>query len=195
VTPTLLANDELLKRYSQGDRAAFEQLYTAFMPGLLAHAQTLTAGRVVDAATAQDLTSQVFVIAWEKRQTFHGRSEGQFAAYLRQCLFRYYLRKRGNHARYVSLDRPEGTWSALATLATNEGTLPDGLAADAEFREFLSEAMSRLLDRQRRVLQLRIQGHTYEEIAAREKIGVPSLKALLHRARRALRENLGFEED
>jgi RNA polymerase sigma-70 factor (ECF subfamily) len=74
----------------------------------------------------------------------------------------------------------------------DEGPTPERSAQTSLFRERLQDALDRLGEPHRSIVVLReIQGYKYDEIAETLKLPLNTVKVYLHRARKALREDLG----
>ena len=67
--PNVNSIDAIALRFIAGDRDAFEYLFGCFAPSVLA----FLAGRMA-LPDAEDVTQIVFLEAWEKRESFDGRS-------------------------------------------------------------------------------------------------------------------------
>lgn len=160
-----------------GSVAAFEQLYHDHVGRVHALCLRLTA----DAAMAEELTQDVFVRAWQKLDTFRG--ESSFGTWLHRLTVNLVLGRR----------RTDGRRSARIML-THDLTLYEGLgnsSSQAVDRLDLEAAMARLPEATRSVFVLHeVEGYTHQEIADLTGRAEGTCKALLHRARRLLKERL-----
>lgn len=162
-------------RAAAGDAVAFERLYRAHVARIHSLAR-----RMSGEETADDLTQEVFIRAWEKLPTFRG--EAAFGTWLHRLAVNWILSRRQTRrrreARRVSAD-------GVLELATARRSRP-GLDVDLE------RAVERLPDRARRVFVLYdVEGYPHDEIAGLMNISVGTSKSQLHRARMLLRERLG----
>jgi len=158
-----------------GDRRAFERLYRAHV----SRVYTLCARMVGDAATAEELTQDAFVRAWEKLALYRG--ESAFSTWLHRLAVNVVLNHRKSEGRRRGRvdDDPE----ALDGRAGHQP--PAGIRMDLE------QAIAGLPPGARRVFLLHdVEGFKHEEIAGMLGVTAGGSKAQLHRARRLLREAL-----
>lgn len=129
-----------------------------------------------DAARAEDLTQDAFLLAWRSLPSFRG--ESAFGTWLYR----------------IAVNRTLASLRAPATDGTGD-TLDDSLQDETPFcpaeRSELERAVAALPPRARSVLVLHdIEGWTHEEIARALSLAPGSCKAHLHRARSLLRARL-----
>jgi RNA polymerase sigma-70 factor (ECF subfamily) len=160
-----------------GSVAAFEQLYRENVGRIYALCLRLSA----DPVRAEELTQDVFVRAWEKLGTFRGDSA--FSTWLHRLAVNEVLGQR----------RAEGRRGARVMLA-DDLTIYEGAGtppAEVGARMDLEAAMATLPDATRSVFVMHdVEGYTHQEIAELTGRAEGTCKALLHRARRMLRERL-----
>jgi RNA polymerase sigma-70 factor, ECF subfamily len=166
---------------ASGDRDAFERLYRANSGRVFA----LCVRMVAERSTAEELTQDVFVRAWEKLHLFRG--ESSFGTWLHRLTVNVVLNARKSDGRqrnrFEENDDEAGGMDALPGVVGMP--LAPGDMLDLE------EAITRLPPGARRVFVLHdVEGYKHEEIA--DMLGVTSgaTKAQLHRARLLLREAL-----
>jgi len=167
---------ESIRAALAGDRRAFEALYRAHSGRVHALCLRLSS----HAATAEELTQEAFVRAWQRLATFRGDSA--FATWLHRLtvnvVFDHQRAQRSWYRRTVSLD-DEGDAVDV---------LPDRGSAPGD-RHDLEAAIRRLPRGARTVFVLHdVEGWQHDEIAARAGIAVGTSKAHLHRARSLLKE-------
>ena len=132
-------------------------------------------------ARAEDATQETFLRAYQSRAQFR---EGDYLAWLRRI------------ARHVCIDQ----WRKKHPEVPIED--PDEEAAvclispvpDAERQsmfEQLHSEMAKLPEEQRRCLELKMEGHSYEEIASKTGLRVDAVRSHLQNGRRTLRLRLG----
>ena len=159
---------------ASGDAHAYERLYRSH----LARIHSL-ARRMISPDTADEVTQDVFVRAWEKLHTFRG--ESAFGTWLHRLAINVILGGRANlgiqRQRYQDGDEVFETVSA-------KPVTPE-LGMDFE------TAIGRLPKGARQVFVLHdVEGFKHEEIADNLGISVGTSKAQLHRARMMLRRHL-----
>ena len=171
------ANDTFLVRRAQAcNVAAFESLYRAHAGRVYALCRRLTGNR----ASAEELTQEAFVRAWERLGTFRG--ESAFFSWLYRLTVNVVLGERRAKRRYalrfVTTDDAEEPVQGVVPR-------PSGLRMDLE------QAIAALPPGAREVFVLHdVEGYKHEEIAGMTGLATGTSKAHLHRARRLLREHL-----
>lgn len=163
---------------------------------------SLIARSLTDPADAADITQEVFIKVFRSIRGFHGESS------LRTWLYRIALHEASNQRRwwcrhkkqeltidstFESADSEDDGIPLAATLA-DRGNSPFDLAAQAELRRNVEEALQQIPESFRNVVVLReIEGFAYEEIAEILDINVGTVKSRLTRGRTALRALLVTE--
>lgn len=166
-----------VRRAQQGDAGAFELLYREHAGRVYALCLRMCA----DPGRAEELTQDVFVRAWQKLDSFQGKSA--FGTWLHRLAVNVVLGDRRSEAvrvhRVFGTDEPEKFETPAAP--------PDpGMGMDLE------RAIALLPPGARNVFVLHdVEGYKHEEIAEMSGSAVGTSKAQLHRARRLLREALG----
>ena len=164
---------------SQGDRRAFERIYRSHVDRIF----SVCVRMVGDRGTAEELTQDAFVRAWEKLGTFRGDS--QFSTWLHRLAVNVVLNDREAEGR--RRDRHDDGIEDMDTLAFSDvRPLPvPGLSLDLE------RAIAALPPGARKVFVLHdVEGYTHEEIAETLGVTAGGCKAQLHRARMLLRRML-----
>jgi RNA polymerase sigma-70 factor (ECF subfamily) len=169
---------DLVTAARQGDRAAFETLYTRHRNRVYALVWRLCGG---DHGLAEDLLQEAFVRAWQKLDSFRGDS--RFATWLHRLTVNVALSDR--RIRVRRLKRETALEGAAERTASGARDVYAGTNMDLE------QAISRLPERARTVLVLfDVEGYSHAEIAELAGMAVGSSKAQLHRARKLVREEL-----
>lgn len=177
VAVTVPANTEAVdvRRAAGGDHDAFERLYRENVGRVYS-----LAVRMVDTDSAEDLTQEVFIRAWQKLDTFRGKS--RFGTWLHRLAVNHILSRRETLRRQQS--RNVGGDDVLAHVAAPKRRA-SGAAID------IDAALRRLPERARRVFVLYdVEGYSHEEIAGMMDVTVGTSKSQLHRARMLMRECL-----
>ena len=164
---------DLIEGCRRGDRASQKEVYELYSGRIYRLALKMTG----NTDTAFDLAQDTFVHAFQHIATFDGRSD------LGTWLYRIatnetlgFFRRKAVQQRYLRVMPPR-----------TESTEP----AEESRRNDVLEALSRLSDSDRTILELKYQrGLSYEEISAELKCTPGTVSSRLNRARARLREFL-----
>lgn len=181
----------LTARACQGDREAFRLLYERYARRVFAFLLGYTGQR----ETAEDLTQEVFLRAWQSLP--HYREQGEFLAWLFR-IARNLLTDRHRRRRLRLLP-----WSHLEAFETERipglthaGADPEAALLRGEAASALHIALSQLHPAQREVLLLRFfAGLSVSETAQVMGRSEGSVRVLQHRALQHLRHLLQGQED
>jgi len=179
-----LDNGELeaaLQRIALGDARAFDTLYAATLPRILA----LARGILRSESAAEDCAAETYIQVWRNAGNYDAQ-RGPALAWLHTiCRTRALDQLRALQRR------------AALTAATNEESLSidtpaaDMLSAAIEVSASIAPHLVRLSRKQREVLSLAFfQGMSHAEIAAATSLPLGSVKSHIHRAVAALRARL-----
>jgi len=179
------ADARLLGRVAEGDRAAFSELYDRFSRPLYA-----TAFRILnDAAEAQDIVHDAFVALWEKAATFETSRGTAFSWALTLTRNRAIDRLRSRRRRAELLD--SSAPSDLGLDENSSGPSADDSASASDQAVAVRAAVATLPADQQRALELAFFGGlTQEEIAARLRTPLGTIKARIRRGLLKLRDQL-----
>ena len=166
---------ELVRRAQDGDAAAFEHLYRSHSRQVY----SLCLRMLKNAADAEDITQQVFLILFRKIGMFCG--ESRLSTWLHRvtvnAVLMHMRRKRAGEARTESLDT-----EALPFL-----TVSDHSMDSAVDRINLRRALRKLPAGCRRMFLLHVVlGYRHQEIAKLESCSVGCSKSQVHKARKRL---------
>ncbi|HET6846254.1 MAG TPA: RNA polymerase sigma factor [Anaerolineales bacterium] len=168
---TLQDEADLVRRAKAGDASAFGQLYDAHVRRIYKYVFF----RVSDTETTEDLTSAVFLKAWENLRGY--RPSGPFLAWL-------YTIARNTVIDHYRTRKPAVKLEDVVLY--KEAELDEGLDRQID-AAVLKEAMQTLTDEQQEVLALRfIHELDTEEIARRMHKTEGAIRALQMRALQAL---------
>ena len=164
----------LIRKASQGNEKAFEELYRIYADGVYTLALRMTG----EIQAAEDITQEIFIRVWRKIETFRGKSA--FRTWLYRLSMNEILRRRGQLNR-----RP-------IPLPEKEIPVPEEDPAEkTAIRMDLQNAISGLPVRCRGVLILHeLLGYNHREIAGIMKITPGTSKAHLHKAKNLLNREL-----
>jgi len=172
----------LIEQARAGDTTALTRLLEGYAPRVLRFGAKLCG----TSADAEDVMQQTLLTVMSQLGTFRG--ESHFSTWLfsiarNHCLK---LRSRGPeaHAR-APLEAAE------QVLETPARQAPDEAVSQEQLEQALDGAIAALEPAQREVLVLRdIEGLSAQEVAQAVGVSVDAVKSRLHRARKALREQL-----
>jgi RNA polymerase sigma-70 factor (ECF subfamily) len=173
--PRVAVSDPLVPA-GVADPAAFRALYDAHAPRV--HALCLRLER--DAATAEELTQDVFIRAWRALPEFRG--DAKVSTWLHRIAVNVVLEHRRTTSRRLRRVEPIGDLELLGASAP---------APEAGLDLDLRAALETLPPGARAVFVLHeVEGYTHEEIAEMSGVTTGTTKTQLFRARRLLREAL-----
>jgi len=169
---------DLLDRLREGDHDAFDAIFRAHYPPLVALAERMLRQRAI----AEEIVQDVMLELWKRRATL------SFDVSLRAYLFQATRNRVLNHFRHEKVERVGQSFAAVETQVEPR---PHALLTEEEIDVALREAVTTLPDRCREVFELsRVQGLRYAEIAAVMGISVKTVEAQMGKALRMLRERL-----
>ena len=162
-----------------GEKPPFEQLYRDFLQRIFAYVRA----QLGSSADAEDVTSQVFLKAYQAYDRFQPQGETP-AAWLFQIARNAIL---DHYRRSGSRDRLQRAVAAEPGPTED----PSRLAEQHLEYEQLMELVSRLPDRQREAIALRHSGLSFLEVGSLMESSEDAAKMLYHRALKALRAAAG----
>ena len=188
------AMNRLLDDARRGETEALSMLYRQFLPGVFGY----IAARVPDRATAEDLTSEVFLKMVEGISQLKASDEAGFAAWILQIAritVAGYYRKRENKPAFVSLEprfwEEGGSGENEAITANNPDVDPVLRAESRDEWNTVVNAINTLTEEQRQVLIGRlILGYDVNTVARMIGKKANAVKALQFRALRSLQRLL-----
>jgi len=193
----LEALERVLVRARQGDTEALSMLYNQFLHGIFGY----IAMRVPDRATAEDLTSEVFLQMVEGIHRLRANDEAGFTAWL-LCIARVavagYYRQREKQPTQVPL--PDESWDQTKTqrlmiLASSPESDPVYWTEAREDWWTVVQAINALTEEQRQVLVGRlILGYDVATVARIIGKKANAVKALQFRALQSLQRLLGNQQ-
>src|SRR5581483_6636071 len=179
----------LLDQARQGESESLSTLYRQFLPGIFGYIAT----RVPDRATAEDLTSEVFLSMVESIHRVRTNDAAGFAAWLLQIArntIAGYYRKRENQPAFVPLDPVSGEGDEIGYTTQAEADPVLQAEARAEWQTVV-QAINALTEEQRQVLVGRlILGYDVTTVAQMVGKKANAVKALQFRALNSLQRLL-----
>jgi RNA polymerase sigma-70 factor (ECF subfamily) len=185
------SDEELMLRYRDGDKTAFETLYGRYEKPLFDFIYRM----VPNAAETESLFQETFLRLVRAKRKY--RATAQFKTWLFQIAVNLCRdRSRGmKHRSHLSLNSPltaqGGGRSELQDIVSDPSPAVDKSVEDGELQSAVKGAVSSLPEDEQLVVVLReYQGMKYSEIA--EVMGRPigTLKSINHRAHERLRNAL-----
>jgi RNA polymerase sigma-70 factor (ECF subfamily) len=185
---------QLMLAVQQGDEAAFHRLFEKHVRGVIGFAMQLVGNR----ARAEELAQDVFLQIFRTRSRYTPRARFKTWLYrmvTNACLSE--LRRAEHHVRLQPLDAPGGEQmddrQASVELPGRSG---EEIALDREAVDRLRAALAELPAQQRAALLLaRVNGLSYDEVAASLSCSVSAVKSLIHRATVTLRERMHSDSE
>jgi RNA polymerase sigma-70 factor, ECF subfamily len=183
----------LISRARRGDREAFSEMVSPFVPTLLQRARRVT-GNVAD---AEDVRQETLLKAWSRLDQFSGNCDDNtddFRAWLARIAGNTSidtLRQRRD-GKHLSLEEPRGnSEESLASLLEAKSADPEEQCARREMGRMLADAILQLPADLRQACLLRdVMHYSTQEVADRLSISVVAVRLRLFRARRRLREKM-----
>jgi RNA polymerase sigma-70 factor (ECF subfamily) len=162
-------------------KPAFEELYREYVNRVYAFLRS----QLGNAQDAEDVTSQVFMKAYEAYGRYEARQEAPTA-----WLFRIARNAAMDHHRRAGRkDRLERAVAREPAPSADPGVLAEERILYGE----LMDALALMPDRQREVIGLRHSGLSFLEVGTLMECSEDAAKMLYHRAVRALRTSLPEE--
>jgi RNA polymerase sigma-70 factor, ECF subfamily len=169
----VLPDGDIVRRFQEtGDNACFAELFTRHRQKVFFACR----GFFPDGAAAEDATQEAFLRAYQNIHSFHG---GDFSGWLMRI------------AKNVCIDqwrkrRPETGIEEIESTGRTAVGRPDAnydlrLAVQKVWQEVKS-----LSPEQRRCLEMKIGGYSYDETAARMGLPIEAVKSHLQNGRRML---------
>lgn len=175
VSSRFAADAELARRIASGDERAFEEFYHAHVRRVYAICMRLSA----DPERALALVQDIFVLAWERMDSFRG--ESRLSSWLHRIAVNQFIEGQRRRTR----------WQRLLVRGDERVDRSPGRHDDPGLRLDLERCIAALPAGARTMLVLRdIEGHSYRDISRITGVTEGTVKAQLHRARRLLKEML-----
>lgn len=175
---TLNPELEWVQRIAEGDRDAFEKLYTTYQTRLFRYLLRM----VGDTGTAEELTNDTMVTVWKAAGTFKGQSKPStwlFAIARNKAL----NAMRGLRPMMVEVE------TAMAVAASGESA--EQTVSRGDLQTAMKQALQQLSAEHREVIELTFyQELSYQEIAEIMQCPVNTVKTRMFYAKKKLQEAL-----
>ena len=179
-----VADQEMMRRLSGGDEAAFAAFYRRFSPGLFSMVYQI----LQDQKESEDVLQEAFVQMWKKAATYDASRSGLFTWAVMISRNRAIDRLRSRQRRFRTV---EAATAELEAVPPEGGEQADTLLGQFEERTRVRSALVKLPAPQREAIDLAFfGGMTQLEIS--DKLGTPlgTVKARIRRGLLALRDVL-----
>jgi RNA polymerase sigma factor (sigma-70 family) len=173
-TPPLVSDEEVVRRFREtGDNAWFAELFARYRKKVYYACRAFYS----DSAAAEDATQETFLRAYEKLGQFTGGDLGSWLTRIAKNICIDQWRKR----------KPEGVADENDLGEDGAVEIPVVPTYDLHLSaQRVWEEMRLLSPEQRRCLEMKIEGYSYEETAARTGMSVDAVKSHLQNGRRML---------
>jgi RNA polymerase sigma-70 factor (ECF subfamily) len=180
---------QLMLAVQQGDQAAYHRLFEKHVAGVIGFAMQFVGNR----ARAEELAQDVFLQIYRTRSRYAPRARFKTWLYrmvTNACLSE--LRRPEHRFRLEPLDPPPGEHADDAPAVVEAPSRSsEEMALDHETLDRLRTAVAELPAQQRAALLLaRVNGLSYDEVAASLSCSVSAVKSLIHRATATLRQQM-----
>ncbi|MFB6454639.1 RNA polymerase sigma factor [Chitinophaga sp. Hz27] len=156
----------LLRQLAEGDRSAYTSLYYHYQPKLYRYLLPFTA----DIHLIEEITQDIFVKVWLKRETFVGMER-----------FEYYLYRMGRN-RLLDIFRQQQK-QLLPGEIPESAIHPELEQQYREYNNLVQEAIRKMPERRRVIFELSTQRDmSWAEIAENQNVSVAVVKKQLHLA-------------
>ena len=180
---------ELVRRFHDGDEAAFVEIMTRYRDKIFTVAVSLLRNH----ADAEEIAQDTFIRAHRGLARFRGDSSlatwlHRIAVNLARNRYWYFFRRRRHTTLSLDCALDTDTNATFADLIASNEADPAHEAVTHEFATLVANCMEKLEERHREILTLRnILHRSYDEIAAALGINVGTVKSRIARARQNLR--------
>lgn len=180
---------QLMLAVQRGEEPAFRQLFEKHLAGVVGFAMQFVGAR----ARAEELAQDVFLQIYRTRAKYQPRA--RFTTWLYRMVTNACLsevRRADYRGRIQSIDHPptQGADDPARVIEVPIRSSEDALLGQ-ETLKIVERALADLPAQQRAALLLaRVEGMSYEEVAASLSCSVSAVKSLIHRATATLRERM-----
>jgi len=174
---------KLVEKVLEGDVKSFEFLITKYQSKLFATVINVVKNR----ETAEDLSQDAFLKAYEKLSTLKNRE--QFYPWLKRIAINLALNSFEKQKRVLDVEKDDGEDSFFERIAGGE--CPEEITLKEELRKYVRNFVDALPDKLRVVIVLReVEDMSYEEISEIMNIPVGTVRSRLFNARSYIKERL-----
>ena len=183
-----LADPELLKKISDQDSRALEELYDRYSPILFSLIKKI----VPDDRIAEIILVEVFSIIWNKIDRFDFEKSSAYTWIITLARNRAIDNLRRTRSSGSSLDVYDSDYENFFIIPYLDSTIDSlDLKTALNIRSKMAAALDNLTDAQKYVLHLSYyEGYTLDEISARLNLPIEAVRGKIVSAVHNLRENL-----
>ena len=163
-----------------------EKIYRQWIDQHQDRAWSLSRYLLQDASEAEDATQEAFIKLWMHRESIDRERVGPWLMRVTRNICVDRLRRR---MPQIPLD--DSIEDSIESSIVSDAPEPGAVAQQSQMGVWLDRAIARLREPYRSLVVLRdIHQHSYEEVARITQLSLPQVKTYLHRARKALRQQL-----
>ncbi|MCF4102816.1 RNA polymerase sigma factor [Gillisia sp. M10.2A] len=181
MTPTITYTEELIARCRNGEQRAQLEIYNKYYKAMYN-----TALRIVnDTAEAEDIMQEAFINAFNKIESFQGKST--FGAWLKKIVVNLSINSYKKESKYRKVSYNDEFRNETEDTG---GIDPQEEATNSKVQKVI-HVMKNLKENYRVVLSLHlIEGYDYDEICEILKISAANCRTTISRAKEQLRTKL-----
>lgn len=170
---------ELLVKLRDGDVMAFEKLYNFYKEHIITHLLYL----FKDDNVIQDVAQETFVTVWEKREELNPDKSFRSFLYTIATNKVYDLMRKAQHDKDL--------YSALIYFMDESSNVVEEYLQQKEYEEQIYMLLSQMPEQQRKIYKLaKIEGYSYDEIAAMTGISRHTVNTYIKRANLFLKQQV-----
>lgn len=174
---------ELVRKIRDGDENAFSEFYGHYQRDLHGY----IAKRIDDRRDVEELVQDIFIKVWEQIHTLedHEKVLNWMYRIAAQLIAGWHRKQKKSGAAEPTADVHEVEGEAAASAVVYQTA--EEVATVAERSDALDKALTRLPERDQQMINLQLDGKSYEEIAEICEITVSTVRNALPRAKRKLK--------
>jgi len=189
--PEAMSDGDLMARVASGDEEAFRQLIERHQDRVYGTVARMMGGAGPE---AEEAAQDIFLRVWRSAGTY--RPEGRFVTWLMTVVRNQIFTRTGQRKRRRDIDGedvvdPESGESFMEKQADPQVRMASEVLSGKELEKAVEVACAELPENQRLVVHLRqYEGLEFEEIGKITGMSLTAVKALMFRAREALKKKL-----
>ena len=174
---------ELVRQVTEGDERSFAELVDRYNDRL---SYFLNMGFHTGEDT-EDILQETWIRVFRHADRFNQNKKFSTWVYIiASNLGKNYLRDKSRRGGHIPLDNADPDNKALISMLSSSTPTPYDILVREEEKEELYRAIDRLKPRYQRLLRMRLEERTYDEIAAEEELVLGTVKSRLSRGKEYL---------